>query len=215
MAAFITCTPSLTSIKVFTPLSHHGHSKSKGKRNITPSHFTMATPSSSSRSSSTDRRTFLSTSVSLSAAAVTFLLAPKETLADYTYASARRSFDRYHPRILSSIETIRAVGTAISIKDNESISKLINNKVFNVKGKHAFTIYAGVFSDNYVTNTTRKMVRDTDSLFSELEQVALGGDDMMEHYEKALIRLTDYYKVGRLPMSELGNLKVDNDVVQQ
>lgn len=160
--------------------------------------------------SSMDRRNFL---IKLSTASLLSLaLSPTAALADRTEVGVRRSYDRYHPRILGAIDTIRSVGDAVANKDAVAAGQLVNEKLFYVKGRLAFEIYASSFSDNYVTNKSRAMKQDVDVMFKELNQVAKGGDEMAQHYQKALARLNRYYILARLPMSELSGITVDVEI---
>lgn len=127
---------------------------------------------------------------------------PDVAQADRTVVGARRAYDRYHPRILEAIDTIRKIGVAVANGDVNTASSLINDKVFAVKARRAFSIYATSFSDNYLGKMSRKLLKDVDTMYTELEQVAKG-NDMVDHFQAALEKLEAYYTTARLPMSEL------------
>lgn len=170
-----------------------------------PTHSSRPVPMMVSRSTSTSPSRILSLNrrALLSLVPAALVLAPGVAQADRTVVGARRAYDRYHPRILEAIDTIRKIGVAVANGDANTASSLINDKVFAVKARRAFSIYATSFSDNYLGKMSRKLLKDVDAMYAELEQVAKGGTDMLDHFQAALEKLEAYYTTARLPMSEL------------
>lgn len=139
--------------------------------------------------------------------ALALVLQSTEALADHTVIAARRSYDRYHPRILAAIETIRKINTSVGKGDAEGAASLINDKLFSIKARRAFSIYATSFSDNYLGAQSREMLKNVDGMYSELELVATGAD-MAEHFGAAVEKLEAYYSAARLPTDELAGLRM-------
>lgn len=87
------------------------------------------------------------------------------------------------------------------------VKTLITDKVFDVKARRAFSIYATSFSDNYLGERSRAMLKCVDGMYNELALVA-DGTDMNLHYGKALDWLKQYYVEARLPGNEIEGLGI-------
>lgn len=127
--------------------------------------------------------------------------------ADHTLASAKRSFDRYHPRIVEALGTIRQIGAAAAKEDVAAAEALMADKLFSVKGRRAFSIYATSFSDNYLGEQSRALLKHVEKMFAELEAVAKG-KEMAMHYDRAIDQLELYYEESRLPKAEVVGLRI-------
>ncbi|PXF48458.1 hypothetical protein BWQ96_01627 [Gracilariopsis chorda] len=154
---------------------------------------------------SLSRRSFLTT---LTAIPILIPSLPQPALADRTAVGARRSFDRYHPRILSLIDTLKEIRTFVTRSDASGAAALITDKQFDIKGRRALSIYATGFSDNYVGQRSKDMLRCVDGFYKEMGLVA-DGTNMEEHYGKAVTLLNTYYEQARLPQKELSGLALD------
>lgn len=200
--------PTCTFVTPFTggQVSHDSRRLSHPltSQRLKPVTWSMSLPQPSSRPSHhISRRAFL-LSV-LPAAAVTAATSP--AFADHTLTAAKLSYDRYHPRILETIEKVRQIGQAVTTGNVEAAAKIIQDKVFQVKSRRAFKIYATSFSDNYLTQKSRKMIKAMDAFYSAMDQVAKG-TEMKMHYNAAIDMLEVYYKIARLPPSEIASLRV-------
>lgn len=140
-----------------------------------------------------------------SAGAALFLGAP--ALADHTYAAAKRSFDRYYPRILSGVDMMREV-RAIVKGGPGSVADIVDGKLFGVKLRRALSIYATSFSDNYLGQRSRELLSCVKRFYAEIEQVkeAGGKEDMVEHYNGAVEALFVYFETARLDRAILKDL---------
>lgn len=154
--------------------------------------------------SNSSRREFLLT---LSIGATAISVVPSPAKADRTYVAAKRSYERYHPRILIAIETLRSVRDAVKASDASGAASFIDDKQFDIKARRALSIYATSFSDNYLGERSRAMLKSVNGLYTELNLVKKGVD-MDVHYTKAMENLEDYYKEARLPMSEIAGLEI-------
>ncbi|KAI0565551.1 hypothetical protein FGB62_17g348 [Gracilaria domingensis] len=161
----------------------------------------LVTPNSTI-TASLSRRQVLKT---LTAIPIVAGLLPLPAFADRTAVGARRSYDRYHPRILALIETMKQIRLYVTSDDVSGAAALITDKQFDVKGRRALSIYATGLSDNYVGQTSRDMLKYVDAFYKELAIVA-DGNNMVEHYGKAVDLLDAYYKEARLPPQELSGL---------
>ena len=157
-----------------------------------------------SAQSNSSRREFLLT-FSIAATAISMVSSPAK--ADHTYVAAKRSYERYHPRILATIETLRSVRDAVKASDASGVANLIDDRQFDVKSRRALSIYATSFSDNYLGERSRAMLKSVNGLYTELNLVKKGVD-MDVHYAKAMENLEDYYKEARLPMNEIAGLGI-------
>lgn len=160
-------------------------------------------PSTPPSAPKVSRRTLLSALP----AVLTLAVGGQAALADHTLVAAKVSFDRYHPRILAAIETVRQIGRAAANGDSATAATLLNDKIFLVKARRALSIYATSFSDNYLGKGSRKMLKYIDGMYAELELVA-GGTDMKEHYNAAIDMLEAYYTAARLPRAEVSGLRI-------
>lgn len=132
-------------------------------------------------------------------------LLPPPAKADHTYVAGKRSFERYHPRIVEVVERLSMIGERIAAGDMEGANAMISDKQLDIRGRRAMSIYATSFSDNYLGERSRDMLRCVEGLFKELGLVA-GGTEVKMHYGKAVEFMVDYYTVARLPMSEVSKL---------
>lgn len=187
----------LQTSAIGTSLGRH-RSTSTIPRNETPNIVKMSGETGHKLS----RRAMLLTTVPAA-----FAMVASPVLADRTAAAAKVSYDRYHPRMLDAIEKVRQIGEAVAVGNTEAAAALINDKVFQVKSRRAFSIYATSFSDNYLNQDSRKMIKSIDKMYSELEKVA-AGTEMKEHYDTAIGFLKFYYKMARLPSTELTALQL-------
>lgn len=130
------------------------------------------------------------------AAAVT---APAPVRADRTAAATRVATDRYLPRLKEAAATMRTIRDAVAAGDTAAARAAIEAKVFDVKIRNALVLYAGVFSDNYVSSRTAAMKSDVQRMYDALEKVKAGGVDAPEEMEKAIKALNAYGRRGRLP----------------
>lgn len=154
---------------------------------------------------SLSRRNFLTT---LTAIPILVPSLPQPAFADRTAIAARRSYDRYHPRILSLIDTLKEIRIFVSSSDASGAAALITDKQFDIKGRRALSIYATGFSDNYVGQRSKDMLKCVDGFYKEMGLVA-DGTNMEEHYGKAVALLNNYYEQARLPQTELSGLALD------
>lgn len=95
------------------------------------------------------------------------------------------------------------VGECIKKKDISGATALIEDKQFSVRGRRALSIYATGFSDNYLGERSRDMLKCVDTIFVQLQSVK--EDD--SHYAKAVEAMREYYRLARLPMEEVDALK--------
>lgn len=145
----------------------------------------------------------------MSAIPAAMTVAASPVFADHTPTAAKLSYDRYHPRILETIAKVRQIGQAVVADNVKAASDLIHDKVFQVKSRRAFKIYATSFSDNYLTQRSRKMIKSIDAFYSAMEQVA-NGAEMKAHYNAAIDMLESYYNIARLPTSEIAALRIQS-----
>lgn len=125
--------------------------------------------------------------------------------ADHTVAAAKVSFDRYHPRIVGAVDTMKKIGQVVKASDKTAAAELVKDKYFQVKARRAMSIYATSFSDNYLGGQSRLMLKCIDRMYSELDLLATG-DDMTLHYAEAVKALKKYYEEARLPKAEVASL---------
>lgn len=133
--------------------------------------------------------------------------APLPAFAERTATGAKRSFDRYHPRILALIESTRQIRSLVPKGDATAANDIINGKLYDVKGRRALSIYATSFSDNYLGQRSKDMLGSVNRFYKEMGFVA-AGTDMVEHYGKAVAMLREYYEGARLPKQELAGLEL-------
>lgn len=198
-AAFVT---SFTGVRL---VQNSGHSLATASLQRAPEHarWRLSLAGSSSEHPATmSRRAFL---LSVIPAALTVAAAP--AFADRTPTATRLSYDRYHPRILETIAKVRQIGQAVTVGNVDAAAEIIHDKVFQVKSRRAFKIYATSFSDNYLTQRSRQMIKSIDAFYSALDQVAKG-TEMKDHYNAAIDMLESYYKIARLPPTEIASLRL-------
>ncbi|GAB0490291.1 hypothetical protein MMPV_001523 [Pyropia vietnamensis] len=130
------------------------------------------------------------------AAAVT---APAPARADRTAAATRVATDRYLPRLKEAAATMRTIRDAVEAGDMAAAKAAIEDKVFNVKVRNALVLYAGVFSDNYVSSRTAAMQSDVQRMYEALGKVKAGGADAPEEMEQAIKAYMAYGRRGLLP----------------
>lgn len=124
---------------------------------------------------------------------------PAPARADRTAAATRVATDRYLPRLKDAATTMRTIRDAVAAGDTAAARAVIEAKVFDVKIRNALVLYAGVYSDNYVSERTAAMKSDVTRMYEALEKVKAGGEDAPEEMEKAIKALNAYSRRGRLP----------------
>lgn len=152
------------------------------------------------------RRTAIATLLSVSAA----LVLPEVSLADHTYAAARRSLDRYYPRILAGLEMLKSVKQKVVAKDASTIGEITETKLFDIGFRRALSIYATSFSDNYLGQQSKNLLACVDGMYSELSKVkaAADQDDAVLHYNRAVLAIEKYFLVARLPTDAVAGLSI-------
>lgn len=143
-------------------------------------------------------------------AAGTFLFA-SPSLADHTYVAAKRSFDRYYPRIVAGVEQTREIRSLVrSGAGGSAVAEVVDGKVFDVKLRRALSIYATSFSDNYLGERSRDLLKFVDAFYAEMGEVKKAGnaDEGVEHFNKAVNAIENYFEVARLDKSVLKDLNI-------
>lgn len=131
--------------------------------------------------------------------------------ADHTYIAAKRSFERYYPRIIAGVEQTKEIGNLVrSEAGNAAVAEVIDGKLFDVKLRRALSIYATSFSDNYLGERSRDLLKSVDLFYAEMGKVkkAASQNEGMEHYNKAVNAFADYFEVARLDKSPLNDLQM-------
>ncbi len=126
---------------------------------------------------------------------------PSPALADRTLMAARRSFERYYPRISAGGATLREIGAQLSKGNTSEVAAAVEAREFDVKFRRALNIYATSFSDNYVGQKSRDLQLCTNKLFDELGAMKASSEaeDAVEHYSMAVEAFKKYVKIARLP----------------
>ncbi|CAN8065867.1 unnamed protein product [Agarophyton chilense] len=104
---------------------------------------------------------------------------------------------------------MKQIRSCVTSADVSAAAALINDKQFDVKGRRALSIFATSFSDNYLGERSRDMLKSVNGFYKEMALVA-SGKDMVEHYKKAVTLLDAYYREARLPPQELSGLALDD-----
>lgn len=102
---------------------------------------------------------------------------------------------------------MRDIRAAVISHDAAKVRDIVDSKIFDIKGRRAMSIYATSFSDNYLSERSRGLIKCVEGFFKEVRLVA-EGVDMSDHYEKAVHFLNVYYRGARLPMEELDGLQL-------
>lgn len=125
--------------------------------------------------------------------------------ADHTLVAAKRAYDRYYPRIVEGVEKTKTIGSLI--KDDASIDEIVTDKVFDIKLRRAMSIYATSFSDNYLGERSRDMLKCVDRFYGELAK-AREGTERKEHYNSAVVALVTYFEIARLDKTVVRGLDI-------
>lgn len=130
-------------------------------------------------------------------------------LADHTYIAAKRSYERYFPRIVAGVEQTRTIGTLVGT-DAAGIADIVDGRLFDIKFRRALSIYATSFSDNYLGERSRDLLKCVEAFYAEMGKVktAAGREDGREHYNKAVNAITEYFEIARLDKASLKGLEV-------
>lgn len=139
------------------------------------------------------------------------MLSASPSLADHTYVAAKRAFDRYYPRIVAGVEQTREIRSLVrSGAGGEAVAEVVDGKLFDVKLRRALSIYATSFSDNYIGERSRDMLKYVDAFYAEMGQVKKAGNtgDGVEHFNKAVNAFTNYFEVARLDKTMLKDLNI-------
>lgn len=138
------------------------------------------------------------------------LLGGGAALADHTYVAARRAFDRYYPRILAGVDQVREVRGLVRGSGAGSVAEIVDGKVFDVKLRRALRIYATSFSDNYLGERSRDLLKCVDTFYAEMGKVKVASEtvDGVEHYNRAINALVNYFSVARLDKAVLKDLYI-------
>lgn len=128
--------------------------------------------------------------------------------ADHTYVAAKRAFERYYPRIVAGVDQVREVRGIVAGADG-SVAAVVDSRVFDVKLRRALSIYATSFSDNYLGERSRDLLRSVDVFYREMAKVKGAAEgDCVEHYNKAVDALQEYFEVARLDSSVVKGLEL-------
>lgn len=151
-------------------------------------------------SGSTSRRAALA-GLAGAASALALSALPRPALADRTFISAKRAYERYYPRISAGGETLKAVGASLAADRADEAAAAVSDPLFDVKFRRALGIYATSFSDSSVSQQSRDLVRCADRLFDQLGLMvaAADADGKMERYSLAVEAYQKYVKIARLP----------------
>lgn len=82
----------------------------------------------------------------------------------------------------------------------EVVGKMLEDKEFSRRWRRAMDIYAGSFSDNYVSGTTRDLRKRIDLIFKDLEKLrTTGGEEGKDIWVQLVEQLQGYAKDAKLP----------------
>lgn len=132
-------------------------------------------------------------------------------LADHTYVAAKRAYERYYPRIVAGVEQTRTIGTLVgTASDNAAIAEIVDGKLFDIKFRRALSIYATSFSDNYLGERSRDLLKCVDAFYTEIGKVKAAGtaEEGKDHYNRAVNAMKNYFEIARLDKSSLKGLDV-------
>lgn len=120
--------------------------------------------------------------------------------ADHTQAAARRSFDRYFPRIESGLEEARAVREAVKSGDVARARELAAAKTFDIKFKRALNIYATSFSDSNVNKKSLELLACVNGFYDGVAKAvsASSTEAAVADWNKAAAAMEAYIRVARL-----------------
>lgn len=93
------------------------------------------------------------------------------------------------------------------IMSDGNIDEIVQDKVFDVKLRRALSIYATSFSDNYIGERTRDMLKSVDAFYGEVGKAKEGGE-RVEHFNLAVDALQKYFEVARLDGKVLQGLQI-------
>lgn len=143
------------------------------------------------------RRALLSGAFSAAAAAA---LSASPALADHTQQAARRSYDRYFPRISQGLDEVQAVREAISAGDLAKAKELTEAKTFDVKFRRALSIYATSFSDSNINKQSLELLSCVSGFFGGVDKAttAESKEAAVEDWNKAAEAMATYIRVARL-----------------
>lgn len=146
------------------------------------------------------RRTILAGAAAAVLAVVTVPFLPSPALADHTQQAARRSYDRYVPRIEAGIGEARIVGAAIKTGDLATAKDLASAKTFNVKFRRALSIYATSFSDSNINKQSIELIACVNGFFLQVDKAvnAKDADEAVAEWNLASDALAAYIRVARI-----------------
>lgn len=101
------------------------------------------------------------------------------------------------------MEQTRQVGQVV--KNGGSIDAIVSDKVFDVKLRRALSIYATSFSDNYLGQRSRDLLKCVERFYVELGR-AKGGEERVAHFNRAVDALGRYFEIARLDKAVLDGL---------
>lgn len=93
------------------------------------------------------------------------------------------------------------------MKDGGSIDEIVSEKVFEVKLKRALSIYATSFSDNYLGERSRELLKCVDRFYAEIGK-AKGGEERAVHFNRAVDALRRYFEIARLDKNVLDGIVI-------
>lgn len=121
-------------------------------------------------------------------------------LADFTVAAAKRSFDRYFPRIEEGYGRLLEIRDNIKDGDLEAAKAMVNDKVFDVRLRRAMTIYATSFSDASISQQSKELLACVDGFFDNLAKAVSSSstEAAIEKYNTAAQAFNAYLRVARV-----------------
>lgn len=103
------------------------------------------------------------------------------------------------------MEQTRQLGRVV--KDGGSIDDIVSDRVFDVKLRRALSIYATSFSDNYLGQRSRELLKCVERFYTELGK-ARAGEERVAHFNRAVEALGRYFEIARLDKSVLDGLYI-------
>lgn len=142
------------------------------------------------------RQMFSSTAL----AAAALIVAPTSALADFTVAQAKRSYDRYFPRIEAGLEQAGEVRQAIIDGDIAKAKALTEEKTFDIKLRRAMSIYATSFSDSSINQQSRSLLACVDGFYDNTAKAVESKtqEESIENWNQAAAAFAAYIRVARL-----------------